>query len=186
MDQGDRVRRAGILCSHFLRNAAYYRVGWKDGTLRLRSLFWVTANGNFLDQCVLGWCKLFGDQSGEHYWQKMVADPTNFWPELLQQCGVSESQFDDYTAEMRLLRDKIIARADWDKTEYFPKLDLGTKSVIRLCDSLATSPETSKFMPETCASGAKFLGTCFYDAERVYQFQERADPANPERLSRTA
>lgn len=186
MNREDRIRRTGILCFHFLRNAAYYRAGWKDGILRLRGQFWVTSNGNFLDQCVLEWCKLFGDQRGEHSWQRVVADPPKFWLDLLQQCGVTQPQFDGYTAEMRLLRDKFTAHLGSEETAYFPKLDLGIKSVSRLYDNLITSPDTSKFLPDACTSGAKFLGMCFYDAERVYQFQEAAGPTNPEGLSRTA
>jgi hypothetical protein len=186
MDQEDRVRGTGVLCCRFLRNAAYYRAGWEAGNLRVRGQFWVMANGNFLDQCVLVWCKLFGDRHGEHYWQRVVADPTNFWPDLMQQCGVTEAQFDSYAGEMTLLRDQLIAHLDSDKTTYLSQLSLGIKSVCALYDSVASSPVTSKFMPEAYASAPKFLGTCLYDAERIYQYQERVDPADPERLSRTA
>jgi hypothetical protein len=168
MDQKGRVRRTTILCCHFLRNAAYYRTGWEDGRLRLGGQFWVTANGNFLDHCVLEWCKLFGDKRGEHYWQKVVIDPAAFWPELLEHLGKSQEQFDSYVGEMRLLRDKFIAHLDSEPTMYPPHLDLAVTSATRLYDHLVTSPETSKFVTDACPSGAKFYGTCIYDAMRVY------------------
>ena len=40
--------------------------------------FWVTVNGNFLDQCVLEWAKLLGDRRGDHHWMQIVSDPTKF------------------------------------------------------------------------------------------------------------
>jgi hypothetical protein len=76
--QRDRVRRAAILCVHFMRNLAYYRAGWavrvghsgRSGSshrvlLRNDSQFWRTVNGNCLDACILEWCKLFAEPRGK-------------------------------------------------------------------------------------------------------------------------
>jgi hypothetical protein len=77
----DYLRRVVLLCSHFMRNLAYYRTGqrfpdgWKAKPLVPTAPFWRTVNGNFIDVCVLEWCKLFGDKittradrQNNHYW----------------------------------------------------------------------------------------------------------------------
>src|SRR5271165_4315169 len=69
INRTERLRRVLVLCCYFVQNLAFYRAGWDNKIFRrYRSQFWVTANGNFLDHCVLEWCKLFGDERGEHYW----------------------------------------------------------------------------------------------------------------------
>ena len=54
--------------------------------------FWVTVNGNFVDQAVLEWCKLLGDKNGQHYWGKIVSDTARFERELFQK--VERTKFD--------------------------------------------------------------------------------------------
>ncbi len=66
MTRRERLRQVKILCCHFLRNLAFYKAGWRKGELIFKDQFWVNANGNFIDVCVLEWCKLFGDKRGQH------------------------------------------------------------------------------------------------------------------------
>jgi hypothetical protein len=58
-----------------------------------RARFWRTVSGNFIDTCVLEWCKLFGDPNGEHYWKKIVSDPGNFEKLLLNHLGIDKATF---------------------------------------------------------------------------------------------
>jgi hypothetical protein len=64
MSRKDRVRGVVTLCRSFAWNLAYYRTGWSKKYKHLldASDFWRAVNGNFLDMCVLEWCKLFADK----------------------------------------------------------------------------------------------------------------------------
>jgi hypothetical protein len=101
-----------------MRNLAYYRVGgqyptgWKAPPLQRIASFWRIVNGNFIDACVLEWCKLLGDPKGQHYWERVVRDTGKFKADLLKHLKFSESEFDGFRAEMREYRDKFIAHLD--------------------------------------------------------------------------
>jgi hypothetical protein len=128
----ERLRRVLTLCCYFIQNLAYYRAGWKDQKVfpQYKSQFWVTANGNFLDQCVLEWCKLFGDDKGEHYWGKIVSDSTSFKKNLLLTLGISASEFDTHIEKIRRYRDKFVAHLDSDKVMNIPDLETAKKAVL--------------------------------------------------------
>lgn len=128
----ERLRRVLILCCYFIQNLAYYRAGWNDQKIFARHLsqFWITANGNFLDQCVLEWCKLFGDEKGEHYWGEIVSDPTLFEKNLLSALGISVSEFNAYVGKIRHYRDKFVAHLDSDKVMNIPDLEIAKKAVL--------------------------------------------------------
>lgn len=128
----ERLRRVIILCCYFIQNLAYYRAGWDERKVFTRrgSQFWITANGNFLDQCVLEWCKLFGDETGEHYWAKIVSDPASFENSLLSSLGVSTSEFKTYIEKIRRYRDKFVAHLDSDKVMNIPDLEIARKAVL--------------------------------------------------------
>ncbi|MCD4674473.1 MAG: hypothetical protein K8S18_00550 [Desulfobacula sp.] len=72
------LRMVATLCLYCLRHIAYYRAGWGRGSLILKTQFWVGVNGNFIDICVLEWCKIFGDLRGKHSWKKAISDPKSF------------------------------------------------------------------------------------------------------------
>jgi len=74
-----------------MRNLAYYRAGiGKIGApLRESHSFWRQANSNFIDICVLEWCKLFADRKGEHCWSLIATDPTAFELALLAHLGMT-------------------------------------------------------------------------------------------------
>ncbi|MFL9998747.1 hypothetical protein PQR34_45335, partial [Paraburkholderia sediminicola] len=89
MTRRQRLRRAGILCCHFLRNLAFYKAGWKKGEPIRAGQFWINANGNFLDICVLEWCKLFADKKAKQGWRRVVSDPITFYAGLLESLGLT-------------------------------------------------------------------------------------------------
>lgn len=87
MTHKEHVRRAAILCCHCLRNLAFYKAGWRDGEFIIKEpyQFWTNVNGNFMDICVLEWCKLFTDKKrGKHYWGKVITDGASFFDGLLK------------------------------------------------------------------------------------------------------
>src|SRR5438045_8454681 len=79
------LRRVILLCCHFARNVASYRAGKRNGqVLPETTEFWVTVNGNFVDQAVLEWCKLVGDKKGQQSWGMMGSDTAAYARELLE------------------------------------------------------------------------------------------------------
>lgn len=97
---------------HFLRNAAYYRAWNAAPVPRRREQFWITVNGNFIDICVLEWCKIFGDSRAKHHWSKCVTDQPAFCKRLYSHIGLSEAEFEGYRLELRTYRDKFVAHLD--------------------------------------------------------------------------
>lgn len=136
MSRKEKLRRVSILCCAFLRNLAYYRMGWSEEFKSLldpvknnSAEFWKTVNGNFVDACALEWCKLFADRNGKPYWENIVSDPVAFRDELLHSLGLAEEDFRKEMNEMRELRDKHIAHSDWVRMGYVPKLDVAKRAV---------------------------------------------------------
>jgi len=136
MNRRTRLRRTGILCLHFLRNAAYYRSWNAAPGARKREQFWQTLNGNFIDICVLEWCKLFGDMKAMHHWSKCISDPKAFLPELYARTGHDKKAFETYRLEMRAYRDKFVAHLDELNEANIPDLQPALESVRYLYEYL--------------------------------------------------
>ena len=158
MTRRQLLRRAGILCCHFLRNLAFYKAGWKNGQRVNNDQFFVNVNSNFLDVCVLEWCKLFGDKRGEHYWRKVITDQEAFFVVLLQRLKLTEAEFEAYVKSMRTYRDKFVAHLDTEEVMYPPKLRTARKSVSFLYEYLLANEE---------------VDGCFHDApQKASRFYE--------------
>lgn len=134
MPRKDRLRRVAKLCLSFARNLAYYRVAQRPDYASILDQpkvgsFWTVANGNFIDVCVLEWCKLLGDPKGKHNWYNIVSDPNSFQSQLLGHLGITEAEFDEEIEKMRRYRDKFLAHLDSDYVMDIPTLDIAKKSV---------------------------------------------------------
>jgi hypothetical protein len=134
MTKRERLRRVAILCRNFAVNLAYYRVGRKPEHLHLqdyeqRGNFWRAVSGNFIDICVLEWCKLFADGNGKHHWSKIVSDPVGFKSELMNHLGIDEAAFQREIDVMRKYRDKFLAHLDSDEVMQIPSLNIAKKAV---------------------------------------------------------
>jgi hypothetical protein len=127
----ERFRRIVLVCTHFMRNLAYYRgarespTGWTNPPLSPDASFWRTMANNCLDFCILEFCKLFADQHGKHLWRKVVSQDklTQFEADLFRYVGLSAAEWDAYLDEMRRYRDKFIAHLDDDRIMRPPHLD---------------------------------------------------------------
>lgn len=155
MTRRDRVRRVFILCNHFLRNLAFYRAGWRRGgvdqepTLRRReNQFWRNVNANFIDLCVLEWCKVFGDAKGKHHWSKAITSQAEFEQQLLNRLRMTREQFAAYIAEMRRYRDKFVAHLDDEPIMYLPRLRPAKSSAAFLYHYLLSNENDGDFFPE--------------------------------------
>jgi hypothetical protein len=95
----DRLRRVVILCCHFGRNLAYYRVGQSE------------------------------QYQGQHHWRKIVTDGIVFKASLLNHLELDEANFQQYVDTMRTYRNKFVAHLDSDRTMNIPKLDVAKRAV---------------------------------------------------------
>ena len=141
MIRRQRLRRVGKLCCHFLRNLAFYEAGWRNGELIFKDQFWVNANSNFIDVCVLEWCKLFGEKRGQQNWRKVVTDQKMFLSRLLHEVDQTEVEFESYVEEIRTYRDKFVAHLDSEEVMNIPKLSVARKGVSYLYDYLLANEE---------------------------------------------
>lgn len=131
----NRLRRVAILCASFVRNLAYYRAGQCEDVRHLLSKyhrsasFWRQANSNFLDICVLDWCKLFADSKEKHHWSNIVSDRAAFEEKLLKEYKISKEHLEEQIEIMRRYRDKFVAHLDSDMTMNIPELDTAKSCV---------------------------------------------------------
>lgn len=156
MTRRQLLRRVGILCCHFLRNLAFYVAGWRKGEFITKDQFLVNANGNFLDICVLEWCKLFGDSRGKHHWRKVITDQDSFFTGLLQSLKLTNVEFETYVAEMRTYRDKFVAHLDNETVMHPPKMRTARKSVSFLYEYLLANEEEDACFQDAPSSAARF------------------------------
>ena len=160
------------LCRSFGRNMAYYRAGW---AMELRHLFeanpdsgnfWNTVNGNFLDMCVLDWCKLFGERNGNYSWKRIVADPDAFKRDLLEHLGLDDNAFDEEIRIFREYRDKWVAHLDRDRKGLYPRLDIARKAVWFYYERIGNEQVDQEISPKTIETGYK---ECEEEASTVYR-----------------
>ena len=168
MTRRQLLRRAGILCCHFLRNLAFHKAGWKNGQLVTNDQFFVNANSNFLDVCVLEWCKLFGDKRGEHYWRKVITDQEAFFVGLLQRLKLTEAEFEAYVKSMRTYRDKFVAHLDTEEVMYPPKLRTARKSVSFLYEYLLANEEIDGCFHDAPQKASRFYEYFSWLGRKVY------------------
>ncbi|MBI2059330.1 MAG: hypothetical protein HYT87_06105 [Nitrospirae bacterium] len=158
-----------ILCCHCLRNLAFYRAGWRGRTPIFGGQFWRSVNGNFLDVCVLEWCKLFGDERGKHYWRKVISHPDAFFQELLGEIGVAESKLDEHIKEMRTYRDKFVAHLDDEEVMQIPTLTITLKSVSCLYDYLLANEGEPEFFSDAIKYASTFYRRFLVEGEKAYK-----------------
>ena len=139
LEPAERRRRVGILCCSFMRNLAFHRAGMQGEVQRIllrpphpQFEFWSEAHVNFLDICVLEWCKLFADRKGEHHWRRVIDDHDRFEADLYATLGVTSDEFAKLIEKARHYRNKFVAHLDEERTMRPPKLDLPKKSIVFL------------------------------------------------------
>jgi hypothetical protein len=140
----ERRQRVVLLCCNFMRNLAFHRAGAeievKDNLLNRnhpQGEFWIQGHGNFLDTCVLDWCKLFADYKSEHHWHRVVDDKARFKKDLYTTPGIRGAEFTKTIKEVKHYRDKFVAHLDEERTMFLPALEVARKAVLFLDEHLA-------------------------------------------------
>lgn len=169
MTRNFRIKRVAILCRYCLWNCAFYRArSDKNELINLdNNEFWRIVDSNFIDMCVLEWCKLFADERGKHCWKKVITDQTRFLSSLLADLNCTETEFNTYIAMVKHYRDKFVAHLDNENRMDIPNLEWIKKSTLYLYDYLFNHEGADAFIQnppnlrnEFTASGEK--------AQRVY------------------
>jgi hypothetical protein len=147
------------LCRSFGRNMAYYRAGWAK---ELRHLFeanpdsgnfWIAVKNNFLDMCVLDWCKLFGERNGNYSWKRIVADSDAFKTDLLRHLRLDEDAFEEEIRIFREYRNKWVAHLDRDRKGLYPRLDIAKKAVWFYYERIGSEQVDQEMSPKTIETG---------------------------------
>lgn len=159
MDRYKILRRAILLCCHFARNLAYYQAGWEGKELKKTSRpFWRTLNGNFLDICVLEWCKLFGNDKDIYHWKKIMNNPTQFKNEMFQELNIKQTDLETAWNSIKSYRDEFVAHLEDKETMRIPTFDLPLAAVIFYHKKIIDSSPDKNFV------GLPLDIQVFYDA----------------------
>jgi hypothetical protein len=161
-----------------MRNLAYYRAAHPGEPRSPNRDFWVTVHGNFLDQCVLEWCKLLGDERAQHHWSKIVADKARFERELLEHLNVDAAVFQTYRNEMREYRDKFVAHLDDLRVMQVPRLDYARASVEFYHAYVVDNEQAADLagLPDTAELLRQYYDQCAAEATRVYRHIDQSPP----------
>jgi hypothetical protein len=159
----NKSRRAAIVCVHFIRNLGFFRAGW-DGKVRLflKSDLWATINSNFIDIAVLEWCKLFGDSRARHHWGQVVVDGRAFFPQLLADLAIAETEWTLYVKGIREYRDKFVAHLDDFNIMNIPRMEVAEKATYYLYDTIKAESDL-----ELLQGLPRNLQTYYKDGHRV-------------------
>ena len=141
MTKENRLRRIAKLRLHCIRNLSYYRERKEEILDNPKNQFWRTVDGNFIDICVLEWCKLFADTRGKHFWRKVVTNETTFFSGLLENLGCTQNEFEDYISDTKTYRDKFLAHLDNENTMHIPTLNWIETSTLYLYEYLLANEE---------------------------------------------
>jgi len=129
----------------------------------------VAVNGNFIDICVLEWCKLFGDSRGKHSWNKAISDLETFKDRLLQNLEMTEAEFNTYVVEMKTYRDKYVTHLDSVERFNIPKLEIAKKSVIYLHSYLLSREDQGGYFNDAPRDASRFYENVFREGLSVYR-----------------
>jgi hypothetical protein len=166
----DQYRRAALLCCHFARNLAYRRAGKQSiNELTESGEFWTTVHNNFLNTCVLEWCKLFvdtkGRKPGEHRWDNVVDDKARFETELYQH--INEAQFKRLVDEMRTARDKFIPHLDDQNVECTPHMGIA-KAAVEFYHIYIVNEANPGYLAGVPTDLNDHYSACYQEAQKIY------------------
>ncbi|MBV8549135.1 MAG: hypothetical protein JO126_06740 [Alphaproteobacteria bacterium] len=145
MSQVERMRRASILCCHFVRNLAYFRVGHVVFKSAPEGEFWLTVIGNFIDIAVLDWCTLFGNHSDKQHWKQLILDHEAFREALKKQTGITPEKWHSSWSEVTLYRNEFVAHLGSENIMHVPDMNIPQSMVEFYYQSLRTDGPAAFF-----------------------------------------
>ena len=70
--------------------------------------FWRTLNSNFLEICVLEWCKLFGDHKDKYHWENIMDDPSKFKQEMFHELNIKQTDLEGFGGQLSLYETSLL------------------------------------------------------------------------------
>lgn len=143
----ERSRRVALICGYCLRNLVFYNLlkEYEEEYNLSSSELWNTIGANFLDICILEWCKLFVDEKAKHYYGKVIEDKDTFLTKMLLSLEIDISSFNKYKEEVACYRNKFIAHLDNRNTMNIPYLSIIEKSTSFLANYLFTHKDSKDY-----------------------------------------
>lgn len=169
MNRRDRLRRAAIVSCHCLRYLAYYRAGWDDGNLIKSDEFWKTVNSNFIDICLLEWCKLFGNHNEKHHWKNIIKNKSKFKMHMLDELNVNEKELRKHWNKVKLYRDTFIAHLDLDEIMNIPNLDLVYATVVFYYNHIQRTAADNTIFSGLPNDIGKYYQDCLTESQTIYR-----------------
>lgn len=88
---------------------------------------------------------------------------------MLQEVGISESEFESYIKEMKTYRDKFVAHLDSDNAAHIPRLEIAHISASYLYDYLLDHEEINNCFNDAPTSSKKFYTSFLNEGKLEYQ-----------------
>ena len=137
--------------------------------------FWTTVHINFLNCCVLEWCKLFVDNKnrnpGEHHWESVVSDKVRFEAEFLQYIGhidETEKDFAYLIMVMSTYRNKFVAHFDEYNIAQIPPMDMAKDAVQFYHSYIVRNEANSGDLAGLPTDLDDYYSACYQEAEKIY------------------
>jgi hypothetical protein len=169
-----QFRRVTLLCCEFVRNLAYHSAG-KNSMKELKEPgdFWTTVHSNFLNCCVLEWCKLFVDTTNrnKHHWKSVVYDKVRFEDELLQYIGhldETEKDFAYLIMVMSTYHNKFLAHLDEYNIAQIPPMDMAKDAVQFYHSYIVRNEANSGDLAGLPTDLDDYYLACYQEAEKIY------------------
>jgi hypothetical protein len=133
--------------------------------------FWREVHANFIDICVLDWCKLFSDRNGKHHWRRVVKGRDSFEADLFTKLGITAAQFAGLIEQTDHYRDKFVAHLDGERIMRPPPLDVSKAAVAFLHERLVREKRKSEDwhgLPTTAEQFEAGFEQASHEAQAVY------------------
>ena len=122
MDRETLLRRVILTNRDFIRDIAYHRA-MLPYAKNLRTNIWIYTFNNFLNMAVLNWCHLFGNNSDDLHWLKIINDSNAFRDGLLQTIGTNLDDWKVYRKTVTDYRNKDVAHIEVRPEGQAPEMD---------------------------------------------------------------
>lgn len=122
------LKRVVLKCRDFVRQLSYHRA-MLPHSKNLRTNIWIYTFNNFIDMAVLDWCHLFGSQSDDLHWRRIVVDAEWFKSEILKSLGLTGEEWDAYWKSIKDYRDKDVAHIEVRPETSVPKMDKALEAI---------------------------------------------------------
>lgn len=163
-----KIRRAGIICLHCLRNIVLYKASYSNDLRIQDDQFLISANSNFLDIAVLERCKIFGSVKEKHNWERIVIDNNLFENGLHTKINCTKEEFSIYRNVMLIYRDKFVGHLDEEKMMDIPDLTKAIKSTIYLYQYLLETTDNPDIFSDAPENAEAFYNLIFSLGKATY------------------